>query len=488
MKPLPSSFSRRRAGRVLSAALLAALLPAAAAPAAEPAFRAGAHAIDVTPTELPVRVAGSIRETWREKVTDRLHSRALVLDDGTTKLVIVAVDTCLMDREMLDSAKAMAAKATGIPAANMLISATHAHSAPAVMGCHGTEPHLDYRAFLTKRIAEGVIQAHANLRRAVIGWGSSDCADYVFCRRWKMKPGTAFSIPFTDAETNLAQMNPGNGNQNKLHPLGPADPAVTVLAVKGADGSPLAVLANYSTHYAGAPDISSDYFGVFAGEMAKRLNVEGRTPAFVGMVSNGASGDANCSDFSLPKRNKYDRFIVAGAVADAAQRAMEKMTYHDWVPLAAAESLNSFRIRKPTAAEVAEAQAFLDKNVKGRPIKTWEEDYARETVLLNEWPDSHELRLQALRIGDFGVAAAPCELYGVTGLEIKEASPLKLTMVVGLANGYSGYLPPPDQFQYGGYTTWRARSSMLEHQAEPKIRKELNRLLGKTAAASPPQQ
>jgi neutral ceramidase len=109
-------------------------------------------------------------------------------------------------------------------------------------------------------------------------------------------------------------------------------------------------------------------------------------------------------------------------------------------------------------------------------------------VLLNDWPDTHELRLQALRVGDFGIAAAPCEMYGVTGLEIKEASPLKLTMVVGLANGYSGYLPPPDQFQYGGYTTWRARTSMLEHQAEPKIRKELNRLLGKAAAASQPQQ
>lgn len=474
---------KQRRPLVLSSFLIlsfALLCTTNAATASAEVFRAGAHAIDVTPQKLPVRVAGSIRETWREKITDKLHSRTLVLDDGATQIVIATVDTCLMDREMLDRAKELAGKATGIPTANMLISATHAHSAPAVMGCHGTEPHLDYRDFLTERIAEGIIAAFGKLQPAKVGWGKSDCADYVFCRRWEMKPGTAFSIPFTDAKTNLAQMNPGNGNKNKIRPLGPADPAVTVLAVRTKDNRPLAVLANYSTHYAGAPDISSDYFGAFADEMKKRLKADA---GFVGMVSNGASGDANCNNFALPKRNKYDRFIVASAVADAAERAMKKMTFQDRVPLTASESINSFRIRKPTADEIGEAKAFLKENVGDRPIKTWQEDYARETVLLNDWPDTHELKLQALRIGSFGIASAPCEMYGGTGLKIKDASPFPLTMVVGLANGYSGYLPPPDQFQYGGYTTWRARTSMLEFQAEPKIRKELKRLLEKSKAA-----
>ncbi len=54
-------------------------------------------------------------------------------------------------------------------------------------------------------------------------------------------------------------------------------------------------------------------------------------------------------------------------------------------------------------------------------------------------------------------------------------------MNISLANGCEGYLPPPDQFPLGGgtpnakdrvwepYTTWRARTSCLEVQAEPKI-------------------
>ena len=92
--------------------------------------------------------------------------------------------------------------------------------------------------------------------------------------------------------------------------------------------------------------------------------------------------------------------------------------------------------------------------------------------------------MQALAIGDFVIAAVPCETFGSTGLAIKKASPFPLTMVVGLANGYHGYLPPPDQFPLGGYTTWRARTSYLETNAEPKIRGVLDELMKSARANS----
>src|SRR5437764_12141285 len=94
-----------------------------------------------------------------------------------------------------------------------------------------------------------------------------------------------------------------------------------------------------------------------------------------------------------------------------------------------------------------------------------------------EWPETRESTLQAPAVGDLEIAAVPCETFGSTGLAIKKASPSPLTMVIGLANGYHGYLPPPDQFPLGGYTTWRARTSYLEIGAEPKIVKAINELL-----------
>jgi len=42
-------------------------------------------------------------------------------------------------------------------------------------------------------------------------------------------------------------------------------------------------------------------------------------------------------------------------------------------------------------------------------------------------------------------------------------------MVIELANGGDGYIPPPEQHLLGGYNSWPARSAGLEVLAEPKI-------------------
>lgn len=465
--------------RMILSILSILLLPIAlAAPGfAAPVFKAGAFAIDVTPQNLPVRVAGSISEKWADTVTDPLHARCLVLDDESLRVAIVVVDSCLMDRAMLDKAKALAGKPAGIREDHILISATHTHTAPAVVGVHGTEPHLDYREFLVRQIAAGIVKAAENLAPARVGWGAGRCEEFVFCRRWLMKPGTAFEIPFTDKTVNTAQMNPGFANENKIRPTGPVDPAVTILSIQSAGGAPLAVLGNYSTHYAGSIDVSADYFAVFADEFGKLAGAAADgDPPFVGIMSNGASGDANCTDASQPRRD-YDRFTVGKAVAVAAYEAYKKIEYRDRVPLVMTQHLLSLNVRRPSEEEFKKATAWLRENVGDRPIKTWEEDYARETTLLYRMPSTREIVLQAIRIGDFGMAALPCEVYGGTGLRIKAESPLPTTMLICLANGYEGYLPPPDQHALGGYTTWRARTSCLEIDAEPKIVETTLRLL-----------
>src|SRR5207237_7814842 len=104
-----------------------------------------------------------------------------------------------------------------------------------------------------------------------------------------------------------------------------------------------------------------------------------------------------------------------------------------------------------------------------------------ETVLLAEGPPTRELKLQALRVGELGIAAIPCEVFAETGLAIKTASPLRPTFTIELANGHDGYIPPPEQHALGGYTTWRARSSCLEVNAEPKIRAAVIELLEEVA-------
>jgi hypothetical protein len=228
--------------------------------------------------------------------------------------------------------------------------------------------------------------------------------------------------------------------------------------------------------------LSADYFAVFASEIGRLIGARGGQPRFVGIMSNGTSGDANCSDFKRRERRKYDYLSVGRDVAQAAFEAYKTIKYYDWVPLEMRERRLVLDVRLPTEEEVAKAREFM-KTFAGRKPRNWEEVYARETVELAKMGPTRELKLQAIRIGDLGIAAIPCEVYGSTGLAIKAASPLQTTMNISLANGCEGYIAPPEQHKLGGYTTWRARTSCLEELAEPKIKATVVGLLVEVATA-----
>jgi hypothetical protein len=277
-------------------------------------------------------------------------------------------------------------------------------------------------------------------------------------------------------------MNPPVGSPDLVEPAGPTDPEVAVVSVQSRNGRPLALLANYSLHYVGDTGpghVSADYFGLFAARVADLLGAERLEPPFVGILSNGTSGDINNIDFRGGRERlpAYGRMrLVADAVAREAVRVASEAEYHDWVPLAAQETKLDLGVRLPSAADVARAREILARAGDG-PLEGLAAIYARETLLLAEYPEQVRVPLQALRIGDVGIAAIPCEVFVEIGLELKAKSPLKPTFTIELANGYNGYLPTPEQHALGGYETWRARSSYLEADAAPKIVREILDLL-----------
>ncbi len=469
--------------RLLLALAATSAAVAAAAAAREPTadgklFRAGVGVVDITPRALPVIVNGGFTERRIDQITDRLHVRALALDDGANKAIIAVVDSCLIPRTLLDEAKRRAAAAVGVPVERMLISATHTHSAPSVAGALGSEIQRDYAEQLPIWIAEAIEKAVNNLQPAQIGWAVLPDPRNVFCRRFRMKPGTAPTNSFSGKSNDQAQMNPGHQNPNAVERTGPADPDVSVLGVRSRDGRPLALLANYSTHYAGAPGISADYFGEFCRLIDEKWNTSGRGD-FTALMTNGTSGDANCIDFVHPPR-KFDHRTVAADVAETALKAAAEAKWFDWVPLVMIERKTTLNVRMPSQEEVDRAGEVLAA-MGDRLPRTLVEVYARETVLLHQMPPARELKLQVIRLGGLGIAAIPCEVFGSTGLGIKAKSPLKPTFSISLANGAEGYIAPPDQHALGGYTTWRARSSCLEEQAEPKIREAILEMLDEAA-------
>ena len=283
------------------------------------------------------------------------------------------------------------------------------------------------------------------------------------------------------------QMNPLPGNPHLIGPSSAVDPEVAVLSVQHADGRPLAVLANYGLHYVGATGglVSADYFGEFAEQIRERLAPARQHPPFVGIMSNGTSGNVNNIDFSKPRAAPpppYGRIReVAAGVAAEVQRVCQTIEYHAWVPLAMAESDLDLAVRRPTPERLAWANKVWS-GVKAKAPLGRKEVYARETLEVAKYSATIPVKLQAIRIGNLGIATNPCEMFAATGLEIKARSPLAQTFTISLANGHAGYLPTPRDHELGGYETWLARSSYLEVQASEKIRDELLRLFRQVSA------
>ncbi len=453
------------------------------APAADQprVFRAGAATSNITP-KLGTSINGNMSDGKATHIHDELHSRALVLDDGTSKLAIVVSDSCMIPREVLDEAKRLASEATGIPASHMLMSATHTHSAATSASVFQSEADMDYRAFLALRIADAVRRANNNLAPARIGWGKASVPDQVHNRRWHMQPGTVLKNPF--GTEDQVKMNPGIKNPALLKPAGPIDPDVAFLTVQRTNGQHVALFADYSLHYVGGnPGISADYFGAFADRIQELLRADRQDPPFVGLMANGTSGDINNVPWRDGDTNKYapgeKLRKVADRVATEVAKALPGVKLHDWVPLAAAQKEITLGVRKPDAAALARAQDILAKAPNQFPrLKGVEEIYARETVQMAAYPDRVDLILQALRIGDLAITAIPCEVFVEIGLELKAKNPFPASFTISLANGYNGYLPTPQQHALGGYETWRAKSSYLEVNASPQITAVLFELLG----------
>ncbi len=462
--------------RFFSASALAIFLAVTAASAQnERKFLAGAAAADVTPY-LGAEVNGNMHRHWGTKIHDPLHARAVVLDDGQHKLAICVTDSCMIYREIFDEAKKRVHEMSGFPVENILMSATHTHSAPAAVSIFQAETNKEYQHFLAMRIADAVLMALHNRAPAKVGWAVGQEPRHVSNRRWKLKPGIV-NKDLLGGTNDAVRMNPLPGSPDLVEPAGPNDPELPILAVKSLDDKPIAVLANYSTHYCGGvPDdtISADYFGAFAERIQQLLGADHQDPPFVGIMSNGTSGDCNTTNFreKPEKEQPFERIKrVADDVASSALAAYKTIQWHDWVELKSVQQEISLGVRKPSAEELATAKERLEKvkRVNGQ-LPTWSlEVYSRETVLLNDFPDQVPVLLQAHRIGDLAICAIPCEVFVEIGLGLKKASPIKPTFTIELANGYNGYLPTPAQHKLGGYETWRARSSYLETHASEKI-------------------
>lgn len=446
----------------LTAAILTFLLTLIST-AAERGLQVGTAAVDISPTVFPIQ----LRSGPSNYVHDPMHVRAIAFQNGEGRAAIALIDAIGAGQEMTDKAKIIVAERTGWKVEEILVSGTHAHTTP--KGGDTSPGRIAYETTRFDGLVAALTKAIESLEPAQVGFASEDEPSEVRNRRWYLKEGMMDKNPF--GTYDKVRMNPNPATIDT--PAGPIDPEVCIVDIRNRRGKPLGLIANYSLHYVGnIPKVieedgkevgmaSADYFGEFSRIFPYRVAGSNSENHFVAMMTNGTSGDINNIDFQRVRgpRAPFEQVRqVATKTADAAWRASKKIESFDINPLVAMKQRSvTLNYRSMRQNEVEHALRLLEmtrKEREGLDLHQKFMQYANATVRYSEPDKTEDVLIQAIRIGDQAIVSLPFEVLVEIGLEIKEKSPFPHTFTISLANGGYGYLPPPNQFDLGGYETW----------------------------------
>lgn len=448
-------------------------------------IKAGAARENITPTYGTI-MNGDFLPNFAKVIHDSLYAKILAFDNGKTRFVFVVVDNMAIDGDFINETKKKIQTELGLKPEQVMISSTHAHSCPAVVGGGATPTALNYRLALPGQITNAVKNALANLQPAKIAWGNIDLPKHVSCRRWYMKPGFPTVSPFGDSDK--VWMNPPPGSVFIDRPVSPTDPQVNFLAIKNMHNNWIGILANYSIHYAAdIPEntISADYFGEVHNALKTRL---GAGDGFIGIMSNGTSGDVNSFDFKLEKnypQGPYQKSkLIVVNIADSIITVLKTLTLETKPVFKFAYTTATVASRHVSPQLLVQSESlvvntdYLSLNTIDKGSDAIKRLYALEIVELNHYDKpGHHLPLQAIHIGQGIIGTLPGEFFSETGLNLKKQTSVKYYFSITLANEYIGYVPPASQFKLGGYETWLCRSSHLAISSEAKISSTLASLI-----------
>lgn len=381
-------------------------------------------------------------------VHDPLLARALVLENEGVRIAIVTCDLTNMPRGIVLATRQRISDEMSIPASHVMITATHAHTAPVVLSGwsrYALEGDMKqtaeaYAAELPGRIAASVKEALARLRPARMLSTTGQESTLAFQRRFHMKDGSV-------------GWNPGKLNPNIVRPAGPIDPAVALVYLEGEDGQAIAVYVNYAIHLdtVGNTEISADL--VYSLSESMKI-ARGRQT--VTLFSMGCSGNINHVNTSSPHRQSGhgEAARIGITLAAAVLKSIPDLTPVDNPKLSAAHAIVMLDAVEPTAAERDEAHAARPQSggtlVLAKAARTLEIEASLGKPF--------EAEVQVLGAGpDLAWIGLPGEIFVELGLDLKARAGIRWPIVSTQTNGALGYVPHRSAYPQGNYEVVSAR-------------------------------
>lgn len=410
----------------------------------------GAARIDITPA------FDSANPPSGKYAHEKLYVRAIVLDTGTTRAALIGADQGGLSDAIWQMASKQIAAELKCPIENILISATHTHSA---WGPGGFRAVTDANAPpppIISQIVDAVRQAKAKLQPARVGFGTGN--SYLNVNRDAI-----------DSDTHLWTQAPNLD--------GPSDKTVAVVEFVGSTGEPIAAYMDYAMHPVNgflAGFTSADFAGA-----ASRYVEEAFSDKAVAVFAQGASGDQNplflrASTNALASRSGVpitgyvmtrepieapirDGKVNAGPLSPQVRDQLERIMDSEGVLLGEEVIRIMTNIRRLDASPSIAAEQKMVTCPGRKRIDSGRE--GKPGTYVDGEPVA--IRLGVLRIENIVLASVDAELYTAIGLRLKQESPMANTVLVTLANGRanSGYIPNDTAF---GALTFQVLGSNLK--------------------------
>lgn len=387
-------------------------------------MRASFYECDVTPP-LGGFLWGHYSEVYAKEVFNNLFAKAVVIEDGEDLAAILVIDSCVLPPEMHDIVTKRIFEYTGITADKVCIASNHAHWGAPIsdspeIGCYAD---ATYKDVFFRLCADAVILAYRRLDDVEVKFGTSQA------------PGLAFSRNF-ETESGKYVCH-GRNRTDVKRALSSPDESLPVIMFER-NGKPIGCISSFACHQCSVNEkiigYSGDYASVMSAELKKKYGKN-----FVNLFLVGTCGDIN--HVNPDKSQEYKAYRGIGmALAEFFENS-----------IASAEPISEGGVKSVKEyINVKRRSADLQENLDEIKRLAAAKSYMRLRNLTyyvsrNE-PESTDLAVQCIKIGDTLIACLPGEVYSAFGKKIKANSPFKNTIVVENCNTYCGYLPTAEAF------------------------------------------
>lgn len=405
-------------------------------------YSVGYATVDIS-GQTPIAYFGGIAKS----VHDPLLLTCTAICDGENVALIMTADLKKMLDNVAKRSLDIIEKEFGIPAANVIISCTHSHSAPdAGSSAEGNVPWMQQYYKKLPQVVEAALRDLDVVEAAYTGKANTE-HPIAFVRRYLCADG-------------VYRMNPSTSDKPVSHES-EADPEFRTIRFDRKNAKDV-LLVNFQTHYGGATStykeqLSADFVHPFRQKAEKKWDCE-----FA--YYSGAGGNINFNSM-LPGERYYDTWLDAidgfMETTEACLKAEEKV---ELGKIQTQRSIVAAKVRHDSEERVARAKEVRDAGYETEAGKALMQKYgfdgyydASFTVVRSELGETLDVPLNAVSFGDLAWAAYPYEMFDTNGKEVRDGSPFKTTFICTLSGGAFGYIPSQLGYSHGGYETYNCR-------------------------------